>query len=122
MDNRLAQQTIESLKAEMQQLKGGTPTAAEDNTARSAAEIVANRLQNSDELRQQLVEMMMERDQLVRALQQEQSNHIETRKNLTIALGDAIDRLAKEQAGRGKSDAATGETSQIETSQNEGTN
>lgn len=109
-DNRLAQQTIEGIREELQRMKGGPIGPADEETARSAAEMMADRLQNIDELRQQLVEAVMERDRLIQALKQEQTNHAETRKNLTIALGDAIDRLAKEQADRDNSPATTSST------------
>ena len=51
-----------------------------------------------DELRSQLIDALTLCDQLSNALKAEQAAHEETRQNLTTALGDTIDLIAKEQA------------------------
>lgn len=51
-----------------------------------------------DELRSQLSDALTLCDQLSNALKVEQLAHEETRQNLTTALGDTIDLLAKDQA------------------------
>ena len=100
IDAKLTQQTIDSLKAEIQQLKGLPLSKLEDSATLPVVRETVDKLQTVDELKQKLIEVMVERDRLVQDLKQEQANHIQTRKNLTVALGDAIDRLTKEQAAR----------------------
>ena len=49
------------------------------------------------ELRSRLIQALQECDRLTQALQTEQADHTQTRKNLTTALGDAIATLSKER-------------------------
>jgi chromosome segregation ATPase len=92
-----AQQTQQHLQQELQRLKGNAPLAEADR-----AEAIA-RWQDLDpamtllELRDRLVAVLVERDRLAAALEQEQAQHIATRQDLTLALGDAIERLTKEK-------------------------
>jgi DNA repair exonuclease SbcCD ATPase subunit len=82
-----ARQTIAALQQELQQFKG--------DPAQTQARIQANvdRLNSEVEVRSRLVQALAECDRLAQALETEQTNHIQTRKSLTTALGDAIDAL-----------------------------
>lgn len=93
---KLSRQTIEQLQQDLRQVQQrltGTPSeAAERSTFASEVAQIAS----EDDLRSRLIDALAECDRLSRALQTEQDHHAETRKSLTIALGDAIDMLAKE--------------------------
>jgi hypothetical protein len=54
----------------------------------------------SQTLQAQLANALAECDRLSKALQAEKSNHEKTRKSLTSALGDTVERLTKERASR----------------------
>jgi len=53
-------------------------------------------VESADELRSRLIEALTLCDQLSNALKAEQAAHEETRQNLTTALGDTIDLIAKD--------------------------
>ncbi|MBW4578789.1 MAG: hypothetical protein KME42_04340 [Tildeniella nuda ZEHNDER 1965/U140] len=93
----LTRQTIAELKQDIQQLKGSVPT--EGNAPIDVAIIRAEveKLQTIAELQETLIAAFAERDRLAQALKAEQTNHAQTRKGLTTALGDAIDMLSKEK-------------------------
>jgi outer membrane usher protein FimD/PapC len=93
----LNQQTIEKLKLEFQQLKNISSTATVAPTIVEQIRIEVQSLQAPEELRDRLIEALIERDRLIQSLKIEQAAHTQTRNNLTTALGDAIDRLSKEQ-------------------------
>ena len=93
---KLTQQAIAALKAEIQQLRG-MPQVPVNDTDSVAVQQEVEQLQTVAELREKLFATITERDQLVQALKTEQANHIQTRKSLTTALGDAIDRLTRER-------------------------
>ena len=59
-----------------------------------------DQLHSVPELRQKLVAAFVDRDRLLQGLQVEQADHAQTRKSLTMALGDAIDLLSKHQPRR----------------------
>lgn len=95
---RLAQEQIETLKAQVQQLKGETsPLTADDPEVGSVIEEELSQLQTVEELRVKLKEAMVERDRLLDTLKVEQTNHAQTRKSLTAVIGDTIDQLTKER-------------------------
>lgn len=91
----LARQRIEELMLEIQHLQGKGAIAINETAIRSTIQAEVEQWQTTTELRQQLVAALIEREQLVEALKVEQSNHAQTRKSLTTALGDAIDQLSK---------------------------
>ncbi len=95
-EGNLNRQTIETLRQELQQWQQRPTTGAAEIDPASAQQEV-NALQTTAELQAKLLEVWVERDRLVYALQQEQANHAQTRKSLTTALGDTIDMLAKER-------------------------
>ncbi|MBD0362212.1 MAG: hypothetical protein ICV55_05455 [Coleofasciculus sp. C3-bin4] len=98
---RLAQEQIESLKAQIQQLQGDSSRLkADDPEAASAIEQEVAQLQTLEELKAKLKEVLAERDRLMDALKIEQTNHAQTRKSLTAVIGDTIDQLTKERGNQ----------------------
>ena len=99
----LAKQTIADLEQQIQQLRGTSlePVPA-DATPAVAAEIAP--LQTPEALREKLIQVLAERDRLRQALKTEQTNHAQTRRGLTTALGDAIDQLSKQRGEGGRKD------------------
>ncbi|MBD2609862.1 hypothetical protein H6G94_00990 [Nostoc punctiforme FACHB-252] len=98
-DAQLSQQAMASLKADLHKLQGieaGTLAA----TPVTAIQEEIAQLQSVEELQTKLITAIQERDRLLQALKIEQENHTQTRKSLTTALGDAIDSLTRERAGR----------------------
>jgi predicted RNase H-like nuclease (RuvC/YqgF family) len=93
----LTRQTIATLKQEIEQLKGTSPLAGSAAAESPAMRAEVEKLQTVTELQQKLIEALTERDHLAQALKLEQTNHAQTRKGLTTALGDAIDMLSKEK-------------------------
>jgi uncharacterized coiled-coil DUF342 family protein len=103
-DAKLTQQTIASLEAQIEQLQNFSPIMPEGDDAGVARQQEVEQLQTVGELKAKLAEVLEERDraieqvkQLTQALKQEEARHAETSKNLTSALGDAVDLLAKAQ-------------------------
>ncbi len=101
-DTKLTQQTIANLEAQIQQLQTFSPIVSEGEETGIARQQEVAKLQTVDELKAKLAEVFQERDrafeqikQLTQALKQEEARHAETSKNLTSALGDAVDLLAK---------------------------
>ncbi|WP_198161149.1 hypothetical protein [Anabaena sp. CA = ATCC 33047] len=102
-DADLSRQTIASLKTEIQKLKGiDGSTLANATTVATIRQEVAQ-IKTVEDLKAKLIAVIQERDRLLNALKTEQDNHTQTRKNLTTALGDAIDSLAKARGGTGGS-------------------
>lgn len=99
-DVQLFQQTIASLKSEIQQIKGIEDGKLPDaQTANKIQDEVEN-LNSIKELKVKLISIMKERDRLQQALKAEQDMHVETRRSLTTALGDAIDGFKQQQANK----------------------
>lgn len=96
-DTEIADQTIQSLRAEIQHLcqfstHSGGPAPALASGQSSVAPNAAHHLQN------QLTDLIAERDQLLQALEQEQHAHAQTRDNLINALGDALGAPKQKQS------------------------
>ncbi len=98
-DIQMSQQAIASLKADIQKLQGREEGRLADGTAITAIQQEIKPLKSLEDLQAKLIAVIKERDRLVQALKTEQDNHAQTRKNLTTALGDAIDGLARERSG-----------------------
>ncbi|GCL35717.1 MULTISPECIES: hypothetical protein [Sphaerospermopsis] len=104
-DAKMYQQEIASLKAELWKLQGiNTDTITETTTTAIESELTEDT--SIEELKAKLIAVTQERDRLIQAFKTEQENHEQTRKNLTTALGDAIDSLTQLRAAT----KATGET------------
>ncbi|MEI2582081.1 hypothetical protein [Scytonema sp. PRP1] len=99
-DAQMAQQTIASLKAQIQQMQGIEAAQLDDPTATTAIQQEVEQLESVEELKARLIAVTKERDRLLQALKTEQDNHSQTRKSLTTALGDAIDGLTKERGSQ----------------------
>jgi hypothetical protein len=96
-DAQISQQAIASLKAELQKIQGREEGRLADGTAVTAIQQEIEPLKSIDDLQVKVITVIKERDRLVQALKTEQDNHAQTRKSLTTALGDAIDRLTLER-------------------------
>lgn len=95
IEANLSRQTVELLKAEVQQLKGLPLTGSGNSAAWSEIQQAVEQLSNVADLKTKLTEVLVERDRLMQALKAEQAEHAQTRKSLTTALGDAVDMLSK---------------------------
>jgi hypothetical protein len=86
-------QMMAELRAELAALKGlpESPDAAPIATTAIAPAIAE--FSTLEQLRNKLLEVWTERDRLAQALKIEQANHVQTRKNLTMALGDTMEIL-----------------------------
>jgi chromosome segregation ATPase len=100
-DAQMAQQTVDSLKKQIQLFKGLEAELLDDPTATTAIQQEVEQIKSVEELKTQLIAVIKERDRVLQALKTEQENHSQTRKSLTTALGDAIDRLTREREGVG---------------------
>jgi chromosome segregation ATPase len=98
-DAQMAQQTIASLKKQIEQIKGIDTELLDDLTIANAIQQEVEQIKSVEELKTQLIAVTKERDRILQALKTEQDNHAQTRKSLTTALGDAIDRLTREREG-----------------------
>ena len=103
-DAKLTQQSIAALEAQLEELQSFSPIAPEGEDAGIARQQEVAQLQTVGELKAKLAEVLEERDraieqikQLSQALKQEEARHADTSRNLTTALGDAVDLLAKAQ-------------------------
>ncbi|GAB1543578.1 hypothetical protein NUACC21_62530 [Scytonema sp. NUACC21] len=96
-DAQMAKQTIESFKIQLQQIKGIQEELLDDPTATTAIQQEVEQIESVEELKTQLIAAIKERDRVIQALKTEQDNHAQTRKSLTTALGDAIDRLTRDK-------------------------
>lgn len=101
---KLSQEMIETLKAEIQQLKAGITLKTDENLDVAAISQEVEQLQTVAELQEKLIQVAIEREQLTKALKIEQENHVNTRQSLTTALSDMVDLLTKH------SGSDTGET------------
>lgn len=91
-DALAAKATIESLKATTASHQSAEVDIAE------YADLVRHQVdqwESVDQLKHQLMQVLVERDQLIQALQAEQQAHAQTRQDLTTALGDTMDLLAR---------------------------
>ncbi len=101
-DAKLTQQSIANLEAKIEESQNFSPNVSEGDEAGIARQQEVEQLQTVDELKAKLVAVLEERDrafeqikQFAQALKLEEALHAETSKNLTSALGDAVDLLTK---------------------------
>lgn len=97
LETQHAQQAQQNLQQEIQRLKGNAPLAEGDRAEAIARWKELDPTMTLIELRDRLAAVLVERDRLAAALEQEQAQHIVTRQDLTLALGDAIERLTQEK-------------------------
>ncbi|MCS6815100.1 MAG: hypothetical protein NZ772_16220 [Cyanobacteria bacterium] len=98
-DVMAAQAQIEQLRATIEQLQK-KPTISPDDATQAILQQELAGLKTPEQLRQKLLELMMERDRLTTALETEQANHAYTRRTLTTALGDTVALLHQERGNR----------------------
>ncbi|OCR02372.1 hypothetical protein BCD67_20085 [Oscillatoriales cyanobacterium USR001] len=101
---KINQQTIASLQAQIQKLQSFSSSIPDETKNITLHQQQVEELQTIEEVKIKLVEVLLERDRareeinnLASILKQEQTRHSETRKNLTSALGDAVDLLSNTQ-------------------------
>jgi uncharacterized coiled-coil DUF342 family protein len=100
-DTTLAQQTIDALKMQLQQMQTLPPETETDNAMLlKQLQQELEQLQHPEELKAALLKALLECDRMARRLQAEQMAHAQTRKTLTAALGDTVQMLSKERSGR----------------------
>ena len=92
----LTRQTIDVLKAEIAHLQT-LPHSSERVDSQPVLERSIDSLTTVDQLKAKLLELWAEHDRLAQDLKAEQIEHIQTRNNLTTALGDTVDLLTKAQ-------------------------
>ncbi|MEX0268222.1 hypothetical protein AB3R30_03690 [Leptolyngbyaceae cyanobacterium UHCC 1019] len=95
VEAKLTQQAIGALQQEIQQIKGRMQPDESGTGRTPEIQAAVSELKTEADLRSHLTQALVECDRLTQALQTEQANHIQTRKSLTTALGDAIGTLAK---------------------------
>ncbi len=96
-DALTAKETIDALRAELNQQQTADPNTAEH------ADLIRHQVaqwQSIEELQTQLMQVLLERDQLIQSLKEEQQAHLQTRQDLTTALGDTIEQLTRTQSGQ----------------------
>ncbi|MEA5578080.1 hypothetical protein [Anabaena sp. UHCC 0451] len=96
-DAKIYQQAIASIKAELRKLQGINAENITETTTTNIDPELAD-LKSVEEFKAKVMAVTQERDRLIHALKTEQENHAQTRNNLTTALGDTIDSLAKARA------------------------
>lgn len=96
-ETNLSQQAIADLKDRLQTAQSSALPKLTGDVPPAIAQQIAS-LDTLESLQQALAQALVECDRLAQALQAEQSNHDQTRKSLTAALGETVDRLAKERA------------------------
>ncbi|MCU0549180.1 MAG: hypothetical protein MUC48_07515 [Leptolyngbya sp. Prado105] len=88
------QATIAQLQTELDRIKN-LPAASE-----AEVETAISDIQTVPDLQAKLIEVVRDRNQLAQDLKTEQFNHLETRKSLTTALGDAVEMLSNLKAAQ----------------------
>ncbi|MEH2248041.1 hypothetical protein [Nostoc sp.] len=101
-DAQLSQQAIASLNSDLYKLQGLEVETLAAGTPVIAIQQEIEQLKSVEDLQAKLIAVIKERDRLLQAFKTEQDNHAQTRNSLTTALGDAIDSLTRERAGREK--------------------
>ena len=101
---------ITALQSEIERFKRQSLAISGVAVDRDAIKQQVNQLHSVSILQSKLMETLMQCESLSQALKAEQIDHAKTRKNLTTALGDAIDILSKDQSAsmEATSDSASG--------------
>jgi DNA-binding helix-hairpin-helix protein with protein kinase domain len=97
-----SQDTIASLKTEIQHRDDLPSLPYTDEVYEATVHHEMEELESLEELKAKLLAVLNERDRLLLALQTEQHNHAQTRRSLTTALGDAIDRLTRDRVAQNR--------------------
>lgn len=94
----LAEEKIAALEEQIQRFQAVSVTGSEGSSVHKISSQDLEQLQVAATLQPQLMHLLAERDHLLQALQAERTAHLQTRKSLTMALGDTVDLLTKERA------------------------
>lgn len=114
-----ARETIAELKAKIDAAeKNSLPIPGESEAVEIEGKI--EKIQSLEELRVLAIDATRERDRallevqrLKEALKEERGNHLQTRKTLTAALGDAVDLLTKAKTAPGERVAVISQTQKL---------
>lgn len=114
-----AGETIAELKAKIDAAeKNSLPIPGENEAVEIEGEI--QKIQSLEELRVLAIDATRERDRsllevqrLKEALEEERARHLQTRKTLTAALGDAVDLLTKAKTAPGERAAVISQTQKL---------
>lgn len=112
-ETNLTRQTIDGLKAQIQESQDILQPGTDLEHQRSAIQQQVERLDDIAELKQRLTTALLECDRLTQVLRCEQAAHAQTRKSLTTALGDTVDMLAQERAARHPEEQAALKTDSV---------
>ena len=97
-DAKLAQQQLEQLRNQLSDIDLNRQVKkSNSDKAKTIFEEELKQFDTVEALKNKLIEVMQERDDLTEALKQEQENHEQTRKSLTVVIGETVDQLAKER-------------------------
>jgi uncharacterized coiled-coil DUF342 family protein len=101
-DTLAAQSTIKRLQKALEALQSPqllqSPQTETSERFSSEVSVIQN-IRSIEQLQTQLIAALKQCEQLKGQLKAEQEAHAQTRENLTAALGDAVDLLAKERPG-----------------------
>jgi DNA repair exonuclease SbcCD ATPase subunit len=98
---KLAQEQIEKLQLELDQLKNRNKlTRLGNQEVESDFEGELAGLSTLEDFHGKLIEVIKERDRALQALIVEKENHEQTHRSLTAVIGETIDQLAKERQAR----------------------
>jgi uncharacterized coiled-coil DUF342 family protein len=104
-DTLAAQSTIKRLQKALEALQSPqlqspqTETSERFSSEVSSIQSGVQNIRSIEQLQTQLIATLTQCEQLKGQLKAEQEAHAQTRENLTAALGDAVDLLAKERPG-----------------------
>jgi chromosome segregation ATPase len=92
---RLAKEQFEQMQVQIQALQQTSKTLADPTEVAQALQQEIAAIADLDLLKARLLETSQERNQALKALQQERDNHEKTRKSLTSVINDTIEQLSK---------------------------
>lgn len=104
-DSARSQIRIRALANELEVVKQAPLKGGESSPNLEQVSAQVNQVESVDQLRSQLIDALTLCEQLSNALKTEQAAHAETRQNLTTALGDTIDLIAKDHISPTKDEA-----------------
>jgi hypothetical protein len=105
-DVEAAQQKLDAVAAELHRLQAAAPSPSPGGAGLSPEWQQQVTGMTVEELRTHLMQALVECDRLAQALTAEQESHAKTRQELTAALGDTIDQLARTRAAQPHSQSA----------------
>lgn len=92
---RLAKEQFEQMQAKIQELQQSHQIPVDSAAATQALQAEIAAIADLDTLKERLLTVSQERNQTLKALQEERENHEQTRKSLTSVINDTIEQLGK---------------------------